>query len=307
VRKLKYPDNFKNNDLNMNHNTLINNNTELNISSIVSHRINGDNYEFLFEITSDSELEFGDEEVYVENKTYTEYSTQYLIWIKDLFSFNDFCSSLRIENAVGFNKTDRDFIIIHIHRYCCRKDIKILFCFVHKLQPSTDLSNFIGEEIQKICDENYEQQLRCVKFFKKLYPGHKVVISDHYTEQMICRFKDHFLSSALRIAKIGDVIYSFNYKGQIVRENDIIFFTRRIKNIHTNRRDIETINLYTKILNIEELISRTKCYVSIFDYNFCLKKDAIETVILTTNNRIAQNSSLKVLPKHLLREILRWL
>lgn len=290
----------------MNHNTLTNNNTEINISSIVSHRIIGNHYEFLFEIISDSELEFGDEEVYVENKTYIEDLTHYLIWIKDLFSFDDFCSSLRIENAGDFNKTERDLIIINIHRYCCQENIKILYCFVHRLH-STVLFNFIGEEFQKICDENYEQQLRCIKYFKKLYPNHKVMISDHYAEHITCRFKDNFLSDALRIAKIGDVVYSFNYKSQIVREKDIIFFTRRIKNINTNRRDIETINLYTKILDIEELKMRIKCYVSIFDYNFCLKKNAIETVILTSDNRIAQNSSLKVLPKHLLREILRWL
>ena len=80
-----------------------------------------------------------------------------------------------------------------------------------------------------------------------------------------------------------------------------------MENIETEISETENIvSTNNATVPIENVIERTKKYVNIMDYNSCINKISSETIVLATNDRIGRNSSLKVLPIHLIREICRW-
>ena len=284
--------------------------------NIVSHRINNDNnYEYLFKIFSgeylDLDFEDNGEQVYVEDKRIENGISYYYVWIQDNYSFLSFYLAWSgPPQDLGFvprNNFEHD-ILSKIYDYCYRTDIKIFYCFVHKLKPPEDFLNLMGEKIQEICDKNYEEQLETVKQLKKFYPEHKLICNDLLSE-FIGNYELGTMDMGLTITmmKRNDVLYIFNHENQIVTESRIILFERIMQNIPTSVSDTLNISRQNQMVSIENVIERTRNYIEILDYNDYLRKASINTIILATNNRISANSSLKVSPKHLLREILLWL
>lgn len=284
--------------------------------NIVSHRINNDNnYEFLFKIFSDRylDLNFEDsgEKVYVQEKGIENGISYYNIWIQDNCSFESFYLAWSgPPQDFGFvprNNIEHD-IISKIYDYCSRENIKIFYCFVHKLKPPKDFFNLLGEKIQEICDKNYEEQLETVKQLKKFYPEHKLICNDLFAEAI-----EHYelgtmnMGLTITMMKRNDVLYIFNHENQIITEGRIVLFERIMQNIPTTLFDTINFSRQNQVVSIENVIERTRNYIEILNYNDYLRKASINTIILATNNRISANSSLKVLPTHLLRKISLWM
>ena len=285
------------------------------IKNIVTHRVVEDHHEYLFSFMS-PQGHIGRLDIrHIENMENVGDNVHYQVWLKDNFDFDDMMYFLSYEDS--FSTTFRDQINIatkkivnKIYSYCCRKNIKVLYCTIHRLTPSEDFINIFGDRILEMCEANYNEQLESLRYFRKIYPEHKVVFKDSYYNEVDedLRFEVEDLRSALKFMRKGDIFYTFNPRNQKMKEYDIMFFKNRLnKNrlSETEKRTIKT--TFSRTMEIEEVISIAKEHdVSIVDFNFYKKKISAETIALATNDRIAENSSLKVLPRHLIRQICTW-
>lgn len=292
----------------MEHTTLLNN--EVSFLNIVEHRNINNCYEYLFKILSDIELDLGDDEIHVHSKEYVEEGSEliyYYIWIKDITSFLNY-SVLFLEDHLDTNLDEfENKIMFEIYNYCKREDIKILYCFVYKLIPPEDFSDFLGKDINDLCETNYKEQLRSVEHLRKMYPTHKIICNDPYAEYVDdYPIKNTDVSFALKMMKKNDVLFTFNHGSQIMREKDIVFFKRRIENVFTGLIEKRNINRLNTRFSIKRVIEETRDYIEILDYEAYLRKASVDTIVQVCDDRMSKDSALKVLPKHLVREICRW-
>ena len=292
----------------MEHSTLLDN--EVNFLNIVRHRNNDNCYEYLFKILSDIELDLGDDEIHVHSKEYVEEDSEliyYYIWIKDITCFLHY-HVLFTEDQLDTDLDEfENKIAIEIYNYCKRENIKILYCFAYKLIPPEYFSDFLGAEVDNLCETNYNEQLRAMEHLKKMYPTHKVICNDPYVDDVI----DYIIGNndirfALKMMKKNDVLFTFRYNNQIIREKDIVFFKRRIENVFTGMTEKRNINRLNARFSIERVIEETHDCIEILDYEAYLRKASIDTIVLVSDDRMSKDSALKVLPKHLVREICRW-
>ena len=184
-----------------------------------------------------------------------------------------------------------DHIILQLYRYFKQQDIKMLFCTLSKSCSS--------ENIQK-----HEEELKNIRDLRDIYPKHKLILKEYCLHNSFdALYYRHHLDMMLNISKKGDIIYLDTLQHQIVRENSLGIIMKKlgIQSVANENTTYSTLN----ILPIEEVVSTLKEHVHIFD-KFFAKKFATEICVLATNDKIAKNSSLKVLPKHLLREVCRW-
>jgi hypothetical protein len=288
------------------------------VHAIISHRINEEHHEYLFKIIFSQEqknLNIVDE--HIENKEHIEDAVHYHIWLKDTFRINDilwaftyYNDRFHLETTSSTAENRKNEIIKKIYDYCSVQDIKILYCAINR-------DHEYDEVKKKFFEINDERQTESLKYFMKIYPCHKVI-----REYGKFRFYN-ILPATMKVMKRGDIFYTFDLEKQIIRSNDITLFRRRIENIPMgpilffdcldrrlrieNYMTGQVMYVNNDILNIDEVIERTKEYISIIDFNLYKKKISTETIVSVTNERIGRDSSVKVLPKHLLRQICLWL
>lgn len=286
----------------MNYNLLI---EQVDFITIISHRMNDENdYEFLFKVFADQELHLGPYNHHVEYVSTENDFLVYNVWIKESVPFS-YYELVFSEFSDEMNENEGR-IVTEIYNYCRRKEIKILYCFKHKLNPSMLFSNYLGNQIHKLCNENFQEQIDMVDYFKKIYPTYKVISNDDHTSDDLDYDLDK-ISSMLKLMNKDDIVYVYTTENNVFYERDIILFERRMNNIFTDINERRIIMRNRKQISLSEVVSRTQDFIKIIDRDFYNTKISIDTLVLATNNKLAKESSLKILPKHLIREISRWL
>lgn len=283
-------------------------NQNITLSKIISHRPNSiDSFrtDYLFEIISNEQI---NDEFYIPSENqYINDRFIYHVWIKDTFCLFDYTTYVSSDYYRGYSI---ESFINKIHEYCCQKDIKIIYSYIHRQFHSVLFPTLLEEEnqiIESTIEDNYQKQIDSINYLRTLFPNHKIIdtvigedVFDSYTYRYEC------LSRVMRIMKKGDCFYTFNVENQRIKESDVILLTKRFKNIPTPYAEIMNIRRHNsaRCSNFRIL---TENYITILDQDFYYKKIAIDTLVLATHNRISKNSSLRVLPRHLLREIGMWL
>lgn len=277
--------------------------------NIISHRTNSVDplcTDYLFEVSSDEPITDGfyalSENQNVEGKIL------YNVWLKDNLYICDYALYLQTRDYLQ-ETTDR-ILARKIYRYCCEKDIKIIYAYTHK-QSTTRLAPIFSEEefdvISRTFQTNYQKQLDSLNYMAKLFPDHKIIrsfcdVNDDYDDD----YDTRCLSITMTIMKKGDCFFTFDAKNQQMEGASIVLMTRRFENLPTTPAQRRNIISNSGILSLEELKILTKNYITILDKDFYNKKITIDTLVLATHSRVSKNSSLNVLPRHLLRQIGMW-
>jgi hypothetical protein len=269
---------------------------------IVSHRTNPLHTDYLFEIVPDEQIQ--------TNEFYVFFENQHCLWIKDTLCLSDYVTY--VPSVVLGNHwfmTER-MLVNKIYRYCCEKEIKILYVYMHRPHsiPSPLFSDEELDAIELTIQANYERQVNSLNYLRRLFPDHKVIHSDFKEHEYDSVDYDYScLSRVMKMMKRGDIFYTFNIKTQRVLGSDVILLTKRFENIPTTHHEVMNIRRHNHIqMKFEDIKTLTEDYITLLDQDFYYKKSAIDTVVLAAHNRISENSSLKILPPHLLRELARW-
>ena len=294
-------------------NTILSN-YEVQFLNIENHRKNDGRYEFLFKILSDQELELGYDDIHVQFKEYVENSDiiYYYIWMKDMSSYSIY-REIFITEFLECDEFGSITPVTEIYNHCRKHKINTLYCFIY---GTIDPEDLLGDKNHKrhfsnsieYFEENYDAQLDVLRYLKRNYSNHRFVYNHFLYINHLNDYSTHLcnISEILKIAEKGDIIFSHSYPDQIVKERDIIFFERIMENIMTHEDESIVIERQISEVSIENVIERTKKYIEFIDHNSYIKKTSIETIVLATSDTIAKDSSLKVLPKHLIRQICTW-
>ena len=272
-------------------------NSKVKFLNIENHRRNNGSYEFLFKILSHQELDLIQDNINVNSREYIEGTNKihYHIWIEDITSSKCYKRSFLLSGYM-FDIVNFDIKIASmIYGYCKTHDIKTFYCFIYENKMNSQYSA-----------EEQDMKHSLILQLKERYPEHRFIYNIwFYTTH--CYYETCYIFSILEIILKGDIALFHSYSNQFVEESDIILFERRMENIETEISETENIvSTNNATVPIENVIERTKKYVNIMDYNSCINNISSETIVLATNDRIGRNSSLKVLPIHLIREICRW-
>lgn len=288
-------------------------NCKIMFMDIISHRTNIDDSIYtdcLFMVSTQGQINMDEFILEVEHDDGTFI---YNVWIKDTFSVQDHYSPVSLHTH-GQNLT-RKSVINKIYKYYRSEGYNILYAYTYAnpcncYQKLSVLSPTEIDAIRNIHRANYAVQLESLKYLSRLFPNHKIIKAGHTQHLLMSNngYDRRSLSSAMGMMEKGDIFHCFNPENQSIQESDIILLNRKFENIPTSN-DEKTIIMMNnaRYLTFDEVRTLTKDFITITDQEFYNKKVSIDTLVLATSKRLGENSPLKVLPPHLLREIARWL
>lgn len=281
---------------------------------IISHRTNTDDTIYndcLFRVSTQGQINMDEFTLEVEHDDGTFI---YNVWIKDMFTIEDYVSP--VSAFTHGQNLRRKSVIKKIYNYYRSQGFNILYAYTYSngcccyKKLNSALSPEEANVISNIHQDNYVRQLESLKYLSRIFPNHKVIKSDYIQHSYAGNYSHHggrCLHYAMKIMEKGDIFHCFNPEIQSVQKCDITMFIRNLENIPTSDDEKTNITMTEdKYLTLDEVRTLTKNYITITDQKFYNKKIVIDTLILATSKRLGENSSLKVLPPHLLREIGRW-
>jgi hypothetical protein len=279
------------------------------ILNIITHRANlmDTTYtDYLVRVACDNEININGFDTVQDEQCQGKFI--YDVWIKDTVSIGDYYRSLSFISK-GFFVTRALNMAHKIHKYCRRLGFNMLYVYMHKeIHFPNNLSREEFEIVSGVHDDNYRKQVESLRYLCELFPNHKVIREDYHSQgKKDYTYERIFLNCAMKIMQKGDIFYTFNLENQHVKESDIILFNMTLENTppsYDEERDIE--RQHGRQLTLNETRNLTKDNITLLDREFYNKKVSIDTLVLATSKRLGENSSLRVLPPHLLREIGRW-
>lgn len=234
----------------------------------------------------------------------------YNVWIKDAFNIEDYHLAIAL-SMHGQNPRRKD-IVRKIYKYHRSRGFNILYAYIHMDSCYSRPNALSADEVDAIWNIhhiNYARQVESLKYMHRIFPNHKIIRLDYTLNFRLddYSYNCRCLCNAINIMEKGDIFHCFNPGNQNVQTCDIILMDRKLENIPTsNDEKVNIMMNNTRCLTLDQVRMHTKDYITITDEKFYSKKITLDTLVLATSERLGENSSLKVLPPHLLREIGRW-
>ncbi len=277
------------------------------VEKVINHRVNEDgDYEYLTVLKMKNPLEDIPQN-YIEHIEYdTHY--KYYIWILDNFQIVDYV--LAVDNTIIFAGMEKyRGLMVGFMEYRKTSGIKVIYGVVYKLHYDNSVFlDFLGEEFSKLCLSNLEEQIQTIKRMKCLLSGRYQIIHniDSYNDD-----EGLILIGIEDIINKYDCIYIHNKKYTGISKHGVCILKERLVNgrsLDEARYNIRINNLVPLLISENEIIEEVQDIgVNVIDYESeCVRKAGVFAIASTGNNRIGKNSSLRVLPQHLIRQISLW-
>jgi hypothetical protein len=265
------------------------------ILNIISSRTNVDDItytDYNFRVSSHRQIDANE---FIPESEY-DGTFIYNVWIKDTFDIQDYYLISQFFRPERNLK--RENVINEIYNYRRTQEFNTIYAYIHK-----DYYN------SRMFCSNREIQLESLEYICKLFPNHKVIRSDYYspTYAPYDHRKFNQFKFAMKTMKKGDIFHCFDMEHQGVQASDIIILNRTLENVPFANNERQNIVLNNaNQLTLDEVRMLTENNLTMTDREFYYKKITLDTLVLAASERLAENSSLRVLPAHLLREIGRW-
>jgi hypothetical protein len=251
------------------------------VRDCIDHRINEEDCEeYLLRFLSKNDIGPGQNLTHVVDKNIVDNQFTYNVWVKDDLPFYNYRIGSR-EFALrkdGYNMADE------IYRYCRRCNIRFVFCFFRKINNN---------------DFTVENIMEKMKMLRKIYRGCKILFNGS-----VCPSIDFYsLTSLMK----KDDIFLTNLESLSISVENVFALKKKIDRLKFSTMELKI--LYPQIgkLNLQQFAEETTGYVTILDLDSHIRKISANAIVLSSHRRVGKDSSLNVLPAHLLRQVGLWL
>lgn len=253
----------------------------LRVYDCIDRRINEEDCEeYLLRFLSENDIGSNQNLMHVVDKKVVDNEFIYNVWVKDDLPFYNYRIGSR-EFALrkhGYNMADE------IRRYCRRCNIRFVFCFFRKINNN---------------DFTVETIMEKMKILRKIYYGYKILFNGS-----VCPSIDFY--NLTNLMKKDDIFLTGLETLSISVEN-VYVLKKKIDRVKFSIMELKILCSQNRKLNLHQFAEETTGYVTILDLDSHIRKISANAIVLSSHRRVGKDSSLKVLPAHLLRQIGLWL
>jgi hypothetical protein len=259
---------------------------------IISHR-RGEYDEYLFKFQSFQDIDFEQNIEHVQNKEKIGMWFYYDVWVRDNLPFRYYRGDAYRRQ---FERPRRRIEIgRNIYRYCRNSGMKFVFYFAKIYKEDLGLDD-IASSYRKAAKKQKDKE----KMLREIYRGYKVIFNE---DTDLCRDRQF-----LECLDAGDIFLTDLKDFSVSEANVVVQLIKRIEGEVLSYKDIcRILDTYSGELSLGEFKDKVKDYVEVSDIDTVIRDVTMNAAVLSSHRRIGKDSSLNVLPVHLLRQVGLWL